>query len=247
MHENLINTLVIIPARGGSKRIIEKNAKVIHGHPMILWPLYTLSKLFNAEHILVSTDSQKIKSLVESKGLKVPFKRPKSLSDDYTGIVEVTKHALNWYEQNIRKVKFVLTVYPTALMLSEFDICKAMEILEKDKKCDSIMSAANFSFPIQRAVYKNNYGFAKMFYPKKYSSRSQDLVQAKHDAGQFYLSRVEAVRNSKILTNSKVKLYMLNRNKVIDIDTPEDFEIAEEKLKLYKKKIKHKWSFKSNI
>ena len=68
--------------------------------------------------------------------------------------MEVTKHALNWYEQNIRKVKFVLTVYPTALMLSEFDICKAMEILEKDKKCDSIMSATNFSFPIQRAVYK---------------------------------------------------------------------------------------------
>ena len=64
MHENLINTLVIIPARGGSKRIIEKNVKVINGHPMILWPLYTLSKLFYAEHILVSTDSQKIKSLV---------------------------------------------------------------------------------------------------------------------------------------------------------------------------------------
>jgi len=241
VNNNLKNTLVIIPARGGSKRIVEKNIKIIHGYPMILWPLHTLNNLFNSEKILVSTDSNKIKSVVESKGLKVPFRRPKSLSDDYTEVVEVTRHALKWYEENIAKVKFVLTVYPTAVMLSEIDICKAMEMLEKNKKCDSIMSATNFTFPIQRAVYENNDGFAEMFYPNKYSTRSQDLVEAKHDAGQFYLSRVEAVRNGKKLTNSKVKLYPLNRNTVIDIDTPEDFEIAEEKLKFYKKKINPKW------
>ncbi len=246
MNNNFKHTLVIIPARGGSKRIVDKNIKIIYGHPMILWPLHTLNNLFDSENILVSTDSNKIKSVVESKGLKIPFRRPKSLSDDYTGVVEVTRHALEWYEENIAEVKFVLTVYPTAVMLSEIDICKAMEMLEKNKKCDSIMSATNFTFPIQRAVYENSRGFAEMFYPKKYSIRSQDLIEAKHDAGQFYLSRVEAVRNGKKLTNSKVKLYLLNRNKVIDIDTPEDFEIAEEKLKLYKKKINPKWIIKKH-
>lgn len=211
---------------------------------MIFWPLSTLSKLFFSENILVSTDSDKIKAIVETKNLKTSYKRPAYLSDDFTGTVDVVTHALKWYEKNMYKVKFVLTVYPTALMLSMSDICEAMTILKNDKKCDSIMSATNFSFPIQRAVYEDKQGYVKMFEPNNYSVRSQDLIEAKHDAGQFYLSRVEAVRSGKILTDSVVKLHLLNQNKVIDIDTPEDFKIAEERLKLYKDRFKKKkWKF----
>ena len=244
MKEKFKDTLVIIPARGGSKRIPEKNIKLIFGQPMIFWPLSTLSKLFFSENILVSTDSDKIKAIVETKNLKTSYKRPAYLSDDFTGTVDVVTHALKWYEKNMYKVKFVLTVYPTALMLSMSYICEAMTILKNDKKCDSIMSATNFSFPIQRAVYEDKQGYVKMFEPNNYSVRSQDLIEAKHDAGQFYLSRVEAVRSGKILTDSVVKLHLLNQNKVIDIDTPEDFKIAEERLKLYKDRFKKKkWKF----
>ena len=238
------NTLVVIPARGGSKRIPNKNIKSICGQPMIYWPLMELRKIFKAENVLVSTDSNLIKVTVEQKGLKVPFIRPKSLSDDFTGTVPVANHALSWYEQNVKEVDYVLTVYPTALLLREEDIYSAMATLRDDKSCDSVMSASNFSFPIQRAVFENSDGYAEMFQPQHYSTRSQDLIEAKHDAGQFYLSRASSLRDGALLTNSKVKLQLLHRKNVIDIDTVEDLEIAEQKLRLQRKQLTESgWTF----
>jgi pseudaminic acid cytidylyltransferase len=228
------NTLVVIPARGGSKRIPNKNLKVIHGQPMIYWPLMAIKNIFNADKVIVSTDSESIKKSVECKGLNVPFIRPKSLSGDFTGTVPVVTHALKWYEENVQKIDYVLTIYPTAVMLRGDDIREAIKTLKNDKKCDSIMSAIRFPFPIQRAVYENNDGYAQMFEPENYSKRSQDLTEAMHDAGQFYLSNADAVRGGALITNSNVRLHLLHRNDVVDIDTIEDFEIAEEKLKLYK-------------
>lgn len=170
--------------------------------------------------------------------------RPKSLSDNFTGTVPVVQHALKWYETYVKKVDFVLTVYPTAVLLNEDDIRSAITTLAEDEECDSVMSATSFSFPIQRAVHEDQSGYAVMFYPEHYSTRSQDLMEAKHDAGQFYFSRAESVRRGSLLTNSKVKLQMLHRNSVIDIDTLEDFEIAEEKLSMRKKNsIDKKWMF----
>jgi len=238
------STLVVIPARGGSKRIPNKNIKEIFGQPMIYWPLMEINKIFNRDNVLISTDSKLIKEFSERKGLSVPFMRPENLSDDFTGTAAVVEHALNWYEANIKKVEFVLTVYPTAVLLNEKDIHAAMAALNQDLHCDSVMSAVNFSFPIQRAVYENDQGFAEMFYPEQYSTRSQDLIEAKHDAGQFYLSRAESIRSGALLTNSKVRLQLIHRNNVVDIDTIEDFEIAEEKLRIYKKNLIDKnWTF----
>lgn len=240
------DTLVIIPARGGSKRITNKNIKLICKQPMICWPMMQLREIFYAKDILVSTDDKKIIDVVEKKGLNVPFVRPESLSDDWTGTAEVISHALGWYEKHVKRVEYVVTVYPTAVLLSKEDVVSATNMLKEDYKCDSVMSATSFPFPIQRAVFENSNGYAEMFSPENYSARSQDLVSAKHDAGQFYVNRASAVREGRILTNSKVKLYMLNRSCVIDIDTMEDFEIAEEKLKqIYDDKSIADWVFES--
>ena len=203
-----------------------------------------IKKMFKRDNVLVSTDSEVIKGFIEKKGLSVPFMRPDNLSDDFTGTAAVTEHALNWYETNVKKVDFVLTVYPTAVLLSEQDILAAITLLSEDLDCDLVMSATNFAFPIQRAVYETDEGYTKMFEPKHYLTRSQDLIEAKHDAGQFYLNRAASVRNGAVLTNSKVKLQLLHRNNVVDIDTIEDFEIAEEKLRIKKKKpIDINWTF----
>jgi N-acylneuraminate cytidylyltransferase len=238
------STLVIIPARGGSKRIPNKNLKMIFGQPMICWPLMTINRLFDAANVLVSTDSDLIKAEVETRGLIVPFKRPAALADDFTGTAEVVTHALQWFEENIRKVDYVLTVYPTAVLLCENDIVAAMDLLKQDKSTDSVMSATNFPFPIQRAIFKNSMGYAEMFYPENYYARSQDLEEAMHDAGQFYLSKADSVRQGAVLTNSRVKIQALKRNRVVDIDTLEDFELAEEKLRLYRKgEVELSWKF----
>ena len=201
------------------------------------------SKIFNRENVLVSTDSEVIKDYVERKGVNVPFIRPENLSDDFAGTAAVVKHALEWFEANVKKVEYVLTVYPTAVLINEEDIRAAIKLLTEDDECDSVMSATNFGFPIQRALFENDEGYAEMFEPRYYSARSQDLIEAKHDAGQFYLNRASSVRNDAVLINSKVKLQLLQRNNVVDIDTIEDFEIAEEKLQIQKSILNKNWTF----
>ena len=225
--------LVIIPARGGSKRIPNKNIKNICGQPMIYWPMMELSKKFSSDQVLVSTDSESVISVIEKKGLKVPFIRPAELSGDYTGTMAVATHALKWFEDNHHSIDYVLVVYPTAVLLDIEDIIAAFHILNHDNSCDFVMSATKFAFPIQRAVFENSKGYAEMFEPKNYTTRSQDLVEALHDAGQFYLYRPDVVRQGKNITNATVKLQLLHRNKVIDIDTPEDFDVAEMKMKTF--------------
>ena len=230
MNNELKTTLVVIPARGGSKRIPQKNIKKINGQPMIYWPLMTLSKLFKPTNVLISTDSKQIKNIVEAKGLYVPFLRPKELSGDFISTIEVIMHALDWYENNIKSVDFVLIVYPTAIFLKEQDIIMSMRKLNKDHFCDTVMSAAKYSVPPQWALFNNPDGYAEMFEPDNFLIRSQDLVESFYDAGQFYLSRASVIRKGALITNSKVKLHFLRQNEVVDIDTFEDFEFAEERL-----------------
>ena len=225
------DVLVIIPARGGSKRIVKKNIKHICGQPMIYWPLGELRKKFLPSHIIVSTDDNEIIEVVKQKGLKVPFKRPKNLSDDYVGTAEVAKHALDWFENNVKVIDYVLIVYPTAVLLDICDIKSAYSSLGNDKNCNCIFSATSFSFPIQRAIYEKENGYIDKFNPSDYPKRSQDLIKAYHDAGQFYIYRATALRNKLDLKEEKTKIFKLNRKKVIDIDDYEDFDIAEEKMK----------------
>ena len=129
---------------------------------------------------------------------------------------------------------YVLTVYPTAVLLSEDDLITAMNMLTQDSKADTVMTAAKFAFPIQRAIRKNQHGYAESIQPEHYQKRSQDLPEAMHDAGQFYLSKADAVRQCARLDNSTVKIHALHRSRFVDIDTFEDFHLAEERLNIHK-------------
>ena len=160
---NIEENLLIVINWGGSKRIPNKNIKKLCGRPMIYWPLQELSKKFSSKKIIVSTDDKNIISIVERIGLKVPFVRPKNLSDDFTGTMPVASHALKWYEDNIKKIYFVLIVYPTAVMLNINDVIKAIELLKSDATCELVMSATEFPFPIQRGVYIKKMALLKCF------------------------------------------------------------------------------------
>lgn len=233
MNDPFKRTLVVFPARGGSKRIPLKNIKVINGQPMIYWPLRALRTLVKPENIIVSTDSEDIKKIIEKIGLLVPFMRPQNLSDDHTGIIDVVRHCLSEYEKNFCEVDFVLTIYPTAVLLKQDDLRSAMTKLISDTNCDSILAATNFAYPIQRAFFQNSMGYAQMFNPNNFGMRSQDLPTSYHDAGQFFISKAELIRQGMSLIDSNFRIHKVDRRKVIDIDTLEDFYEAEEKLKFY--------------
>lgn len=224
--------LVVIPARGGSKRIPKKNIKPICGIPMIYWPLNELTKIFSLDQILVSTDDEDIIKSIELYGLKTEYRRPAELADDFTGTTAVAYHAFKWFEQNKTNVDYVLIVYPTAVLLSQKDILNAFITLKSDEMCHSVFTATTFSFPIQRAIYINNYGFVEMFEPENYLRRSQDFQEAFHDAGQFYFCKSSYLRSGYNPFGGNSKILKLSRSRVIDIDTPEDFEVAENLLKI---------------
>ena len=225
--------IAVVPARGGSKRILNKNIRNICGKPMIQWVLEELKKTTFINDIIVSTDSYEIKKIVENLGIDVPFLRPSKLSDDFTSTSAVTKHALEWYEKNVSKVDYVITIYPTAIFTSHNEILIAYKKIINEGR-ETVFTATTFPFPIQRAFFINKKNLIQMFQPEMFNKRSQDLTEAYHDAGQFYFSTTHAVLNEIPAFSDKASIIYLPRYKAIDIDTEEDLVFAEKLLGISK-------------
>lgn len=218
------NAVAIIPARGGSKRILKKNIKNFHGKPLIAYSIEVAlkSKLF--ERVIVSTDDEEIAKIAKEYGAEVPFMRPSKLSDDFTSSTDVTEHAIKWLEENGYSYKYVCTIYATAPLLDEKYL---IEGLEKLKNSDAIntFSATTMPFPIQRTFKLDKNGRCEMFTPQYYHARSQDLQEAYQDAGQFYWKKIG--KSSDIMFGEDSIPIILPRYLVQDIDTLEDWKRAE--------------------
>jgi N-acylneuraminate cytidylyltransferase len=222
----MTSRIAIIPARGGSKRIPNKNIKSFHGRPMISWAIEAAQNSGLFSSVIISTDSDEIAEVGEMYGAEVPFRRPHELADDLIGTSPVIKHALEWYVANRGMPDLVCTIYPTAVFLQQEDLLGALDLLD-ESRAEIVFSGAEYAYPIQRAVYINTNGRVSMFDPEHYSSRSQDLRKAYHDAGQFYLAKPEAILNELSTFSENSAVYVLPRYRVVDIDTEEDWEVAE--------------------
>lgn len=218
--------LAIIPARGGSKRIPRKNIKHFCGKPMIAWSIEAALKSGCFDRVIVSTDDTEIANVALQHGAEVPFLRPAELSDDHTGTIPVIRHAIEWYIQQGLSVEQVCCIYATAPFLSSEDLHRGLETL-RNNICDYVFSVTSYAFPIQRAIRINNEGRVEMFSPEHFSTRSQDLEEAFHDAGQFYWGRADAWLQGKLIFSPEALPVVLPRHRVQDIDTLEDWERAE--------------------
>ena len=225
--------LCIIPARVGSKRIPKKNIKIFCDKPMIEWSINAAlnSKCF--DKVIVSTDSEEIASISRNLGAEVPFLRPKNLSDDITPTIPVISHSIKFVNENFRKVDYACCIYATAPFLETKYLKEGLDKIMKYKP-NYTFSATSYSFPIQRAIKITKEKRSKMFYPEFQDTRSQDLEEAFHDAGQFYWGKASAwLENKKIFEGSSIPI-IIPRYKVQDIDTQEDWARAELMYKLLK-------------
>jgi len=218
-------SIAIIPARGGSKRIPRKNIKDFFGKPLIAYSIEVAleSKLF--DQVVVTTDDEEIAAIAKSYGASVPFIRPKELSDDFTGTVDVVEHAVEYLKSKGESFDFVCTIYATAPLLQKKYL---IEGYEKLKNSDAInaFSATTMPFPIQRTFKINNNGRCEMFTPEYYMTRSQDLEEAYQDAGQFYWAKINHTTDSIMFGKDSIPV-VLPRHLVQDIDTYEDWARAE--------------------
>lgn len=218
--------IAIIPARGGSNRIPGKNIKSFAGKPIIAYSIDAAksSKVF--DRVVVSTDSEEIAKVAIDCGAEVPFLRPKELSDEHTPTAPVINHAIRWFEDQGHSLEFACCIYATAPFVMPEYIRQGYETILKNK-VSSVFSVTTFPFPILRSLKITKEGHLEMFWPEYELTRSQDLPEAYHDAGQFYWLKVESfLQSGKIYTYDAMPV-ILPRYLVQDIDTLEDWITAE--------------------
>lgn len=218
--------VAIIPARGGSKRIPRKNIKEFFGKPMIAWSIEAALKSNCFDRIIVSTDDQEIANIAKVCGAEVPFIRPAELSDDHAGTIPVIKQAIQWLNDYSQPPSLVCCLYATAPFVRASDIIKGLEQLEQSK-ASYAFTVTSYAFPIQRAIKITETDSIEMFSPEHFQTRSQDLEEAYHDAGQFYWGTTDAWISEKVIFGPDATPVILPRYRVQDIDTPEDWHRAE--------------------
>ena len=219
-------SVAIITARGGSKRIPRKNIKAFMGKPMIAWPIEAALSSGVFTRIIVSTDDEEIADVAQKYGAEVPFMRPQHLSDDHTPTAPVLEHALRWVQDHGGLPQYACCIYPTAPFMQSTDLAKGLECMQAHN-APAAMSVTSFDFPILRALKVGPNGDVAFNWPEYALTRSQDLPEFLHDAGQFYWVDTERFLACGVLLMPGMVPVVLPRSRVQDLDTPEDWEVAE--------------------
>jgi N-acylneuraminate cytidylyltransferase len=218
--------VAIIPARGGSKRIPRKNIREFCGKPMIAWSIEAALRSGCFDRVIVSTDDDEIAAVSEKFGAETPFRRPAELSDDYTATRPVINHSIEQIEILYGRPDYICCIYATAPLLDSATIKAAyFELVEK--KLDFVFSAGAFSYPIQRAFRNTSKGHPERLHPETRYTRSQDLEECYHDAGQFYWGKSAAFLDNCDTISIRSFAHILPLQNVQDIDTEDDWRRAE--------------------
>lgn len=218
--------VAILPARGGSKRIKNKNIINIGGKPMIHHTIKILKKTKIFDEIIVTTDSSKIQNISKKAGAKIYFTRPKNLSNDHVGAFEVINHTINFLKNRYDKYpKYVCYVYPSSILLNKKDLISSYKKI-KENCWNFVISVTSFGHPPQRGLKINN-GKITMIDKKNYKTRTQDLNKIYHDAGQFCWGKTDSWLKKKFIFSKKSFGFKLPRYRAIDLDDMEDLSLLK--------------------
>ena len=226
-----MNSLAIITARGGSKRIPRKNIRPFLGKPILLYSIEAALQSGVFSQVMVSTDDEEIAAVARSGGALVPFLRSSQTSDDYATTVDVLLEVLRGYEGQGQTPETACCLYPTAPFITAPRLRAAYERLQQSG-APSVIPVTRFSFPIWRSFRQDGQGRLSYIWPENAPKRSQDLEPAFHDVGQFYFFRVpEFMATSRLVTEDTLALEV-SELEVQDIDNEVDWQIAELKYRL---------------
>jgi len=219
--------LAFIPARGGSKRLPGKNIKSLGGRPLISWSIETAQEIPEICDILVSTDDTAIADVSMQYNALVPWLRPDELATDHASVVDAALHALDWYQDNRGEVDGLLMLQPTSPFRTAQTIRAGIQLFKKHGMKPILgVSEANFHpmwcMKIEEGVL---HPFMKEHGLK---SRSQDLVPAYAVNGCFYLISPQNLKSyHSFFPEGVLPLVIDSQKEVIDIDTKQDWDLAE--------------------
>lgn len=227
-----MNRIAIIPARGGSKRIPRKNIKPFCGKPILAYSIEAALKSGLFDEVMVSTDDSEIADVTKQYGASVPFMRNAETANDFAILKDVLVEVLGKYRDLGKLFDEVCCILPTAPLITADDIVKAHGILERES-CISVIPVVKYSYTIFRSL-KIDGGRLVMNWPENYSKRSQDLPDAYHDAGLFYWYGRKYFEEKVAGFGVDARPYIIDDAKAQDIDTPEDWKMAEMKYRILK-------------
>ena len=218
--------LALITARGGSKRIPHKNIRPFLGKPIITYPIAAALSSGVFDEVCVSTDDEEIARISREAGARIPFMRDQATSGDYATTDQVIEEVLTRYERECgQRFDSFCCIYPTAVSITPAALREVMALLDEH---ESVMSVVAYSYPPQRSFALRDDRLTRL-YPEYATTRSQDLETWYHDAGQLYACRTAAFLRDGTTDVEELYPYILSERDVQDIDTEEDWSIAEEK------------------
>ncbi|RBW66277.1 pseudaminic acid cytidylyltransferase [Vibrionales bacterium C3R12] len=218
--------IAIIPARGGSKRIPRKNIKDFNGKPIIAYSIEAAFASGCFDKVIVSTDDDEIAAVAKQYGAEVPFMRPADVADDFATTADVLLHAIDWYEEQGLNIDVICCIYATAPFISAKDLIDTHDIISSNDDLDYCFAVTEFPFPIQRGIKLDERRRVSMFQPEHFTTRSQDLEIAYYEAGQFCWGKPRAYRCGLRAYSERGVGYPIPRTRVVDLDTPEDWDFA---------------------
>lgn len=220
-----IKSLCIIPARGGSVRIPRKNIRDFLGKPIISYSIEAAvqSRLFST--IMVSTEDLEIAEIAQKYGAEVPFLRSLQNSNGNATTIEVISEVIDQYKQRGIEYSHVCCLYPAAPLVSA-EILQSGFNLVNEGVCNFVFPILKFGHPIWRGLKVDKEKLAECLFPDLINSRTQDLEEVYHDAGQWYWFKQPFEFSDNILSN-RSKVILLSSLRAQDIDNEEDWKLAE--------------------
>lgn len=220
-----MSNVAIITARGGSKRIPRKNIKEFMGKPMIAYAIEAAINSGIFDTVMVSTDDNEIAEIAKKYGATVPFMRSEKTANDFATTADVLNEVIDEYKKLGKEYDEVCCIYPCVPFLTPEILTQAYNTFKKSS-VDKLTPVVKYSFPIQRAFKINENGLLEYREPENASKRSQDLESMYHDVGMFYFYKAGK------LASPYSAMYEMDEKNIQDIDTPDDWAIAEMKYKV---------------
>lgn len=225
-----MSVIAIITARGGSKRIPKKNIKEFYGKPMLAYAIEAAKGAGIFDEIMVSTDSEEIADVARKYGANVPFMRSEKTSNDFATTFDVLEEVINEYKKQGKSFDKLCCIYPCVPFLTSKTLNESYKTFINGNY-DALQPVCTYPSPIERAMRLDN-GLLVPDSPEKLKIRTQDLQKAYFDVGMFYYCQTEVMLREKTLVPNKTAGYVIDEPECQDIDTPDDWKMAELKYKL---------------
>ena len=221
--------LAIVPARAGSKRIPNKNTKLLKGKSLVEWTIEEAKKSKLIDRICVSTEDEKISSIARRTGADVPVLRPKELAQDESKTVNCVLHLLNWIEDHEHtRYDYIVLLQPTSPFRKAAQIDEVLKKIVNLKTINSVISFRKANVNPLWLANKDEEGRARDFF--SIDAGENTIInpgQAWECNGAIYVCSSENIKKHKSLKIDDIFLYEMDKRSSVDIDTEDDWVYAE--------------------